>query len=305
MNRGPERIEMNNYHTSVLLKETIEALHIQSGHHYIDATLGGGGHTLEILKQGGKVLAIDQDEDAIAYVTNEFKTQNVTFKIGEDVLLVKGNFNEIDILAKEYGFANVSGILLDLGVSGHQLDTAERGFSFRYDAMLDMRMDRSLAVTAKDLIHALSVGELQKLFEKFGEETFANRIAKAIVQSRGVTPIDTTKQLAEIIAHVVPGHGSVHPATRVFQALRIAVNDELHNLEEAMPKALSLLEKKGRLVIITFHSLEDRIVKNAFIAFEKEHKGLIVVKKPISAQEEEIIKNNRSRSAKLRVIEKI
>lgn len=295
---------MNNYHTSVLLKETIDALHIQSGHQYIDATLGGGGHTLEILKQGGKVLAIDQDSEAIAFITEDLRSKNQELRIGTDLFLAKGNFSEIDILAKEYGFTNVSGILFDLGVSGHQLDTAERGFSFRYDAMLDMRMDRSLAVTAKDLIHALSVGELQKLFEKFGEEPFANRIAKAIVQSRGVKSIDTTKQLAEIIAHVVPGHGNVHPATRVFQALRIAVNDELHNLEEAMPKALSLLEKKGRLVIITFHSLEDRIVKNAFIAFEKEQKGLLVVKKPISAQEEEIIKNNRSRSAKLRIFEK-
>ncbi len=246
---------MNNYHTSVLLNETIEALAITSGKKYIDATIGGGGHTEAIREKGGKVLGLDQDDDAIVHVTEKFKTDT-------EVVIIKGNFSQIDTIAKEHGFESVSGVLFDLGVSGYQFDTTERGFSFQKEAVLDMRMDQTLSVKAKDLVNALSVSELQKLFEKLGEEPFSQRIAKAIVENR---PIETTKELADVVYRVVtrrqPG---IHPATKVFQALRIAVNDELHVLEEALPKALSLLQSGGRLVVISFHSLEDRQVKERF-----------------------------------------
>ncbi len=293
---------MNTYHTSVLLQETLEHLQIKAGKQYIDGTIGGGGHTLEILKCGGSVLGLDVDEDALDFVKNKFGN-------GE-IVLVKGNFKDIDKIARENGFENVAGILFDLGVSSHHFDSPERGFSFAHNGPLDMRMDKDLSVKAGDLVNVLTKNELIELFTKLGEERFTRVIVARIIEARKIKRIETTAELAEIIRRAVPfikkgQSAGRNPATQVFQALRIAVNDELNSLIEALPKAVSLLESGGRLAIISFHSLEDRIVKRAFIDFEEKGLGTIITKKPIVPTEEEIAKNNRSRSSKLRVFEKL
>lgn len=291
---------MSNYHISVLLQEAIDALQVSAGKKYIDATLGGGGHTFAIANAGGEVLGLDVDEDALEFVKKNIKSQIPNIK------LARGNFKDIDKLAKENGFVHVDGILFDLGVSSHQFDTGERGFSFRFDAPLDMRMDQTLTVQAKDLVNGLTKGELQELFTKLGEENFAKRIAEYIVKIRQTKPIQTTKELAEIAEHCYPrGYHKVHPATKIFQALRIAVNDELNSLKEALPKAMELLKPGGRLVIISFHSLEDRIVKDTLKEFVEEHLGKNITEKPIIPGETELEENQRSRSSKLRIFEKI
>lgn len=303
---------MNNYHTSVLLHETIEELRVKAGEQYIDATLGGGGHTFEILQRGGKVLGIDQDQEALDFTEKDlrFKIKDLPagrqgLRIGTDLILVKGNFKDIDRLARDNGVKDVSGILFDLGVSSHQIDEPERGFSFQNDGPLDMRMDKDLNVKAADLIHILTKGELYELFTKLGEERFSRSIIASIIRARKIKKIETTTELAEIINKAVPyRQKGINPATRVFQALRIAVNDELNSLTEALPKALDLLGQNGRLAVITFHSLEDRIVKHQFKEWEEKGLGCIVTKKPIIPAEEEIEENSRSRSSKLRVFEK-
>ncbi len=291
------------FHKSVLLNEAIEFLKVEPGEKYIDATLGGGGDTIRILEQGGSVLGLDADQEAITYVQEKIKDLRLKFK--EELIVVKGNFRDIEELALKNGFEEVAGILFDLGVSSHQVNTAERGFSFQKDGELDMRMDKDLGVKAKDLIAVLSKGELQELFIRLGEERFASSIAKHIDAYRKEKPIETTAELAEIVKQSYSGPFSkIHPATKVFQALRIAVNDELHNLEETLPQAISLLKPKGRLVIISFHSLEDRIVKDAYKTFQGKGLGSIITKKPIEPREEEITQNARSRSAKMRVFER-
>lgn len=295
---------MSKYHESVLLSEAVDSLQIEKDKWYVDATLGGGGHTFEILERGGRVLGIDQDEDALTYVKEE-KIQHSRFELGKDIRLVRGNFVELEKIVTEEGIRDIDGVICDFGVSSHQFDTPERGFSFQ-DGPLDMRMDQRLSVTAKDLIHALSRDELTKLFLKYGEERFARAIATRIVERREKQAIATTEDLVETITSVVHWKkGMAHPATRVFQALRIAVNDELHSIEEVLPQALHVVGTSGRIVTITFHSLEDRIVKNTFLQFQADGKGNIVTKKPIAPSEEEQIKNPRSRSAKLRVFEKV
>lgn len=289
---------MNNFHISVLLQETIANLHIKMDAKYIDATIGGGGHAMAICEKGGIVLGIDQDTQALSYVHETDVNKKVT--------LVHGNFSHIKELAQRKGFGRVSGIIFDLGVSSFQLDERQRGFSFTKDAPLDMRMDRNQAVTACDLVNGLHKGELIELFTKLGEEPYAKNIAQAIVMAREWKKIETTGELASLIEKTVRSHEKgIHPATRVFQALRIAVNDELHSLREALPQAMELLHPSGRLLVISFHSLEDRIVKNAFLSFESEKIGRIITPKPITASEEEIRRNHRSRSAKMRIIEKI
>lgn len=293
---------MSDYHVSVLLREAVEALEVKAGLRYIDATFGGGGHAIEIAKRGGLVLGIDVDAEAI---TNyEVKSKNYENKIKERIRVVKGNFANIAEIAKDSGFINVSGILFDLGVSSHQFDTTERGFSFQRDGVLDMRMDMSLSVKASDLVNGLTRRELAILFEKYGDEHFAGRIAEAIVEARSKKTITTTTELARIIEKAVGRREKIHPATRVFQALRIAVNDELNSLESAIKQSVSLLGSKGRIVVISFHSLEDRIVKRAFLEFADQGIGSIQTSKPIIPSDREIRENPRARSAKLRAFAK-
>ena len=292
---------MDRFHVSVLLQEVIDYLQIKHGKKYIDATLGGGGHTREMISRGGIVLGVDADLDAISFIKKNFKFQISNLKL----TLVQGNFNEIGKIARENGFEKVSGILFDLGVSGHQFDEAQRGFSFSKEGPLDMRMDTALTVSAKDLVNGLTEQELEELFTRLGEERFARKIADSIVKARAKKQIATTRELAEIVKQsVYKSHYDIHPATRVFQALRIAVNDELNVLREALPQAVDLLEDKGRIAVISFHSLEERIVKHAFIKFMEQGRGTIITKKPLVPTEPEVRKNPRSRSAKLRVFER-
>jgi len=295
------------YHIPALLNETVKALDIKPKHKYIDATLGGGGHSVEIVKKGGILLGIDQDPEAVSYASERLKNAQAC----PDLLppkLVQSNFAEIDKVAKEFGFEKVAGILFDLGVSSHQLETSNRGFSFNQEGPLDMRMNPNLSVTAKDLVNGLNEGELAELFWKLGEEKFSRRFAKAICQARLNKPIETCNDLSQIILQEVSPRGRfarIHPATRVFQALRIAVNDELNSLKIALPKAVELLGSQGRIVVLSFHSLEDGIVKRFFI--DQKEKGIlkIISKSPITPTKEEIRLNPRARSAKLRAAEKI
>ncbi|MEX0616524.1 MAG: 16S rRNA (cytosine(1402)-N(4))-methyltransferase RsmH [Candidatus Woykebacteria bacterium] len=285
---------MSTFHKSVLYQEVLEGLNVRPGEAYIDATLGGGGHSQGILERGGRVLGIDQDPQALEFVKKHIKS--------EDLILEEGNFADIDKIAADRGLLEISGIVFDLGVSSYQLNQVSRGFSFRNSAALDMRMSPKLAVTAADLVNGLTDKELYELFYRFGEERNARRIARAIVRSRSKDPIKKTDQLAALIEATVGRGQKIHPATRVFLALRAAVNSELRNLREALPKSENLLKTNGRLIVISFHSLEDRLVKN----FIKESKNLVEVnKKPVVPSEEEIMENPRARSAKMRVAEKV
>ena len=297
---------MNKFHTPVLLEEVISNLNIKSGKKYIDATLGGGGHSRAILEAGGVVLGIDQDEEALEHVRRNLKSEISNLKL----ILAKGNFENIEQIAKVNGFEDICGILFDLGVSSHQLDDENRGFSFLKEGPLDMRMDKNSPITAEYLVNLLGKGELYEIFNNYGEETHANALSRAIIGTRKIKAIRTTKELVGVIAKAYGIRGGLFPFTRnkisqkAFQALRIAVNNELEAVEKALPKALGLLEKGGKLVVISFHSLEDRIVKEALTKFEKENMGKIITKKPITAKYEEAEQNSRSKSAKLRVFEK-
>lgn len=299
-------------HISVLLNECIDALNIKADGIYIDGTAGGAGHSKEIAKRlkNGLLLALDQDPDAVKVATERLKEMPAK--------VIKSNFSDMDIVAKEQGIDGVDGILLDLGVSSYQLDTAERGFSYHKDAPLDMRMSQS-GISAKDIINNFSERELSDIFIRFGEEKFSKRIAERIVKNREKEEIISTVQLAEIIANAVPASArrDGHPARKCFQALRIAVNGELDVLTDTLDKAFNLLNKDGVLAIITFHSLEDRIVKLKFKEFAtgctcppdfpvcvcgKTPRGRLLTKKPIEPTPQELEDNPRSRSAKLRVI---
>lgn len=297
---------MNKFHTPVLLEEVIGFLQVKSGKKFIDATLGGAGHTSEILNLGGTVLAVDVDEEALSKVRAEKEKEIESGKL----LVAKGNFRNIDDIARLNNFNKVFGILFDFGVSSYQIDTGERGFSFSKGGPLDMRMDKDLKVSAKDLINILPKGELYEIFIKFGEEHNARAISDSIVRARRINPIETTGDLAGVIQSAYKIKGEVNDYTRanlnkrVFQALRIAVNDELGSIQEALPKAVELLESGGRMVVISFHSLEDRIVKQTFLEFEKRNMGKIITKKPVEATNEEKENNPRARSAKLRVFER-
>lgn len=280
-------------HTPVMVEEIIKLIDPQPGKTIIDATLGAAGHTMELAKKGARVIGIDRDQEIIEIAQSNINKQNLTDKIE----LKKGEFSKLDeLVARE----KIDGILFDLGVSSLQLDKSERGFSFMNDAPLDMRMDKELQVTAKDLINGLGRKELHELFTKLGEERYSRRIADAVINARRLKPIQTTKNLVDIINSVIKKRNKIHPATRVFQALRIAVNDELNELKVALPSALSLLSPGGTCVVISFHSLEDRIVKNIFS--EAEDNFEILTPKPLTPTPEETSKNPRSRSAKLRAI---
>jgi len=287
---------IRQHHIPVLLEETIEALQVRPGGRYIDCTVGEGGHAAAILERsspGGQVLGLDADPEAIKVAQAELQ------KRGKEFLLINGNFNHLEEICSSSNFRPVHGILFDLGMSSLQLEEGKQGFSFQREAPLDMRFNPSQELTAAEIINNLPEQELAHIIWEYGEEHRSRRIAKYIVKNR---PIGTTLELAEIVAQAIDGRrGRIHPATKTFQALRIAVNQELESLKLALEQAVGLLGFGGRLVIITFHSLEDRIVKE-FLRQEKILK--IVSKKVIKPSLEEVRQNPRSRSAKLRVAER-
>ncbi len=306
-------------HISVLLEEVLDGLNIKEDGIYVDGTLGGAGHSVEIVKRltRGKLIGIDQDENALK------KAEEVLKDYKEKAILVHENYENMDKVLCKLGIEKVDGILLDLGVSSHQLDEKSRGFSHNNDAVLDMRMDKTSSLTAYDVVNTYTEKELNDILFNYGEERWAKRIAKFIVEERQIKPIKTTLELVTVIKKAIPkqvrkdGH---HPAKKTFQGIRIEVNRELDVLKESIPKMVRLLNPGGRLVIITFHSLEDRIVKNEFKELykdcicppefpqcicNKEREINIITRKPIVASKKELKENPRSRSAKLRVSEKL
>ena len=309
---------MDFKHTSVLLEESLESLNIRSDGIYVDGTLGGGGHSLEIVKRliTGHLIGIDQDAEALAAA----EARLAGFE--DKITLVKNNFVNIRAILQELNIESVDGILLDIGVSSYQIDNPERGFSYKEDAPLDMRMDRDGAVMAKDIVNTYSREDLARIIREYGEEKFANNIAKHIVTEREKYEITTTKQLSDIVEGAIPAavrKGKKGFAKKTFQALRIEVNAELDVLKDAIEEMIDLLNPGGRLSIITFHSLEDRIVKNAFRTAQdpcicppdfptcqcgRKSKGRVVTKRPVIPSEEECQKNKRASSAKLRVFER-
>lgn len=310
---------MEFVHKSVLLNETIDGLNIQPDGIYVDGTLGGGGHAYEVCRRlgdKGSIVGIDQDAAAIEAAGNRLKD------FGEKVTIVRSNYCDMKSKLHELGIDKVDGIVLDLGVSSYQLDTAERGFSYREDAPLDMRMDTRQKMTARDIVNDYEEMELYRVIRDYGEDKFAKNIAKHIVAARKVKPIETTGELTEIIRASIPmkyQKKSGHPAKRTFQAIRIELNRELEVLKDSLDDMIDLLNSGGRLCIITFHSLEDRIVKSAFRKNEnpctcpsdfpvcvcgKVSKGSILTRKPILPSEEEMEENSRAKSAKLRIFER-
>jgi len=294
-------------HQPVLLEETISSLNLKSGEIVIDMTAGYGGHSAEILKiigESGRLILVDRDNNAIRELRKKFGNY-------ANVEYIHSNFADID-----YGkIGRVDKILMDLGVSSPQLDESERGFSFNKDAKLDMRMDQSQNLTAKDIVNEYTEDNLANIIYRYGEEKRSRKIASEIVKHREETPITTTKQLADIVENCLPRGGKIHPATRTFQAIRIATNQELESIELALPDAIDSLKSRGRLTVISFHSLEDRIVKRFFRSLVEAQKDLVtgreiespnfrlINKKPLKGSL--IDENPRARSAKLRTIEKI
>ena len=307
-------------HFSVMLGECLDSLDIKSDGIYVDCTAGGGGHSEEILKRldSGKLISIDQDDDALATCKEKFE------KYGSRSILVKSNFCELGRILDELGIDAVDGVLMDLGVSSFQLDTPERGFSYNTEAELDMRMNVQNPFSAHDVVNTYSESELKRVIYDYGEEKFAPQIARKIVTAREQGPIKTTTELAAIIKSAIPVAAAKkeaqHPAKRTFQAIRIEVNHELDVINPAIEAAVPRLNKGGRIVIMTFHSLEDRLVKNKFNDYAKgctcpadfpicvcgnKPKLKVITKKPITASARELELNSRSKSAKLRVAEKI
>lgn len=311
---------MEFQHVSVLLEETIGALQIKPDGTYVDGTLGGAGHASEICRQlgdGGRLIGIDQDDEALAASRERLK------EFGEKVSIIKSNYVQIKQVLQDLGIDKVDGIILDLGVSSYQLDNAERGFSYMADAPLDMRMDRQQSISAKDIVNTYPEAELARIIREYGEERYAKSIARNIVRTRQMKEIETTFELVEIIRSSMPAKarkGKGHPAKRTFQAIRIECNHELEVLREALDGMVDLLADHGRLCVITFHSLEDRIVKLSFRRSEnpctcppdfpvcvcgKKSKGKVITKKPVLPSEREQNENTRSQSAKLRVFEHV
>ena len=310
---------MDFSHKSVLLKETIEGLNVRKGKIYLDGTLGGAGHSYEILKKldgTGLLIGIDQDQEAL-------KAARERLSGFKNVEYFNLNYIDFEKALDELGIEKIDGVLLDIGVSSYQFDNPERGFSYRFEAPLDMRMDKSLEISAKDIVNTYSEDEIAEIIREYGEEKWASRISKFIVQERKNKKIDTTFELVEIIKNAIPAgarRNGPHPAKRTFQALRIEVNKELDVLKNSIDKFVHRLNPGGRIAIITFHSLEDRIVKNSFKYLEKDcicpptspictcnkkREIKIITRKPITASEDELKENNRSHSAKLRIAEKL
>jgi S-adenosyl-methyltransferase MraW len=305
-------------HKSVLLNEVIESLNIKADGYYVDGTLGGGGHALEVVKrlESGKLIGIDRDSDAI-----KAATQRLNDYIN-NVIIIRDNYVNIENILKRENIGKVDGIYIDLGVSSYQLDTAERGFTYRFDAPLDMRMDDRNELKASDIVNDYSESELFHIIRDYGEDRFAKNIAKHIVEYRNKKRIETTFELVDIIKASIPMKIQVtggHPAKRTFQAIRIELNKELEVLTDSLDVMIDLLKPGGRLSVITFHSLEDRIVKQAFKKAESpcvcpkkfpvcvcgnKSKGRVITRKAILPSEEELEENSRSKSAKLRVFEK-
>ena len=306
-------------HYSVMLSECVEGLSIDPAGIYVDCTLGGGGHSLEIARRltTGKLICIDQDDAAIRAAPARLS------EVADRVIFEHDNFSNIRAILDRNGIASVNGALIDLGVSSYQLDTPERGFSYNYDAPLDMRMNPDAPISAYHIVNATPFEELRRIITEFGEERFANQIAKNIVRAREEKPVETTFELVELIKKSIPPKNrqdGVHPAKRTFQAIRIAVNDELAIIEPTVKSLIAILAPGGRLCVITFHSLEDRIVKQAYQAAAKgctcppdfpvcicgkKPKIEIITRKPLTATEEELAENNRSHSAKLRIAQRI
>ena len=306
-------------HVTVLLNEAVEGLNVKSDGIYVDCTLGGAGHSSLILKQltTGHLYCFDQDENAIQAARQRLET------IGNQFTIIQSNFKNIKAELNQRSVEHVDGILFDLGVSSPQFDNAERGFSYNYDARLDMRMDQSSSLDAHEIVNHYSYEQLVEILYKYADEKFAKQIARRIEKEREIQPIDTTFQLVEIVKSAIPAYArrkGGHPAKRTFQALRIAVNDELNVFDIALKDALDLLNINGRIAVITFHSLEDKICKYTFnevsklkdvpkglpvIPEEMQPKFKLINKKPIIATEEELNENHRSHSAKLRVIERV
>ncbi|MBK1829325.1 16S rRNA (cytosine(1402)-N(4))-methyltransferase RsmH [Verrucomicrobiaceae bacterium R5-34] len=308
------QLSESEYHVPVLLPEVLHFMAPEPGKVLVDGTLGGGGHTEAMLKAGASVIGIDQDDQALSFARQRLQD------FSDHFTALKGNFSTMPQLLAEAGHQQVDGILVDIGVSSWQLDEADRGFSFAKDGPLDMRMNRSTGETAADLVNTASAEDLKKIFFEYGEERASNKIVRRIVERRSQKPFETTLDLADCIASVVPRGGRSHPATRVFQALRIAVNDELGVLRELLEKSADMLKPGGRLAVITFHSLEDRIVKQFFKNASQSHIDRkewpeprpnpdyhykLLTRRPVVAGEDELKLNRRSRSAKLRVVEKI
>lgn len=312
--------QMDFKHVSVLLEETIRELQIKPEGIYVDGTLGGAGHSYHIAKElgeGGRLYGIDQDEAAISAATKRLQP------FSNRITLIRDNYCNMQAVLEEQGIKQVNGIVLDLGVSSYQLDEVERGFSYKYDTLLDMRMDQRQRLSAKEIVNTYSQGDLARIIRQYGEDRFAQNIAKHIVRAREQEEITTTGQLNELIKAAIPAKvraGGGHPSKRTFQAIRIECNRELEVLKQSIEELVGLLATGGRLCIITFHSLEDRIVKTHFRNMAnpctcpsnfpvcmcgKVSQGKMVTRKPILPSEEEIEKNKRSKSAKLRVFEKM
>ena len=311
---------MNDYHKPVLVEEVMQYMRCRKGGIYIDGTIGGGGHALEICRRidgDGLLIGIDRDDEALAHAAEMLKEYSGC------VRLIKGDFRYMKAMINDIGVNEVDGVLLDLGVSSHQLDDAGRGFSYNAEAALDMRMDKQQLLTARDVVNTYDEKRLYEIIKDYGEERWAKRIASFIVKERQRYPIETTDQLVEVIKRAIPAAArreGPHPARRTFQAIRIEVNDELNSIKEGLIQAMDCLKPGGRLCVISFHSLEDRLVKDTFRRWQNpctcppdtpvcvcgnKPVAAIVTKKPVTASPDEVESNPRARSAKLRVCEKL